>query len=326
MSRPASVVLRGTGSCLPDRIVRNEDFLSSIDTTDEWIRTRTGIRERRFASPDESSASLGIIASQRAIEQAGLTPADIDLIICATITPDLMCPSTANLIQTGLRCGQVPSFDILAACTGYLYAMSIAEQYIRNGAAKNVLVVGAEVVSRVTDFTDRNTCILFGDGAGAAVLSASDEPETGLRYSRLYSDAEKQHLIQVPGRVTTPSADGTTVRYLQMNGREVFRFAVSTLIGLMQDALREAEKLGTTISLVIPHQVNQRIIDSAMEHTSFPVDRVVVNLDRYGNTSAASVPMALDEALRQGRAATGDTILLVAFGGGLTWGSMLLTL
>ena len=204
--------------------------------------------------------------------------------------------------------------------------MSIAEQYIRNGAAKNVLVVGAEVVSRVTDFTDRNTCILFGDGAGAAVLSASDAPETGLRYSRLYSDAEKQHLIQVPGRVTTPSADGTTVRYLQMNGREVFRFAVSTLIGLMQDALKEAEKLGTTISLVIPHQVNQRIIDSAMEHTSFPVDRVVVNLDRYGNTSAASVPMALDEALRQGRAAAGDTILLVAFGGGLTWGSMLLTL
>jgi 3-oxoacyl-[acyl-carrier-protein] synthase-3 len=333
MSQLFGVALRGTGSCVPARVVPNDEFTEALnlDTSDEWIRTRTGIRERRYAGLGETSATLGLAAARSAIESAGLAPADVDLIVCATVTPDLMCPATANLIQAGLGCRQIPAFDVLAACSGFLYALSVASQFVRTGAVRNALVVGAEVLTRVTDFTDRNTCILFGDGAGAIVLSATPVLNAGVRNVRLYSDGTRQELIQVPSRVTPNPAPGAPLQprleYLRMVGREVFRFAVSRMIELIHQAEADCREMGLSgIDVLIPHQVNQRIIDAALESANFPPSKVVVNLDRYGNTSAASVPIALDEALRTGRCKPGDTVLLVAFGGGLTWSSAIITL
>jgi 3-oxoacyl-[acyl-carrier-protein] synthase-3 len=325
MNRTTKTALRGTGSSLPDRVVTNDEFVATIDTSDEWIRTRTGIRERRFAGPVETSGSLGISAARKALVKANLSAADLDLIVCATVTPDMMTPANACGIQAALGCRPIPAFDISAACTGFLYAMSVADQFIRAGSARNVLIVGAETLSRAMDLTDRNTCILFGDGAGAAILSAVESGDEGIHLIRLYSDGLNQHLIQVPGMVTPQSGDKPH-RHLRMNGREVFRFAVCRMIELIEEAMLECQRTGRKIDLLIPHQVNQRIIDSALESTDFPADRVMVNLDRYGNTSAASVPIALDEALEVGRAKPGDTVLLVAFGGGLTWGSAIMTL
>lgn len=327
MNRKLQCVLSGTGSSLPARIVPNEDFVSTLDTSDEWIRTRTGIRERRFAGPEETSASLGVLAARSALAKAKISAADLDLIICATVTPDMMTPANANIIQDALGCRPIPAFDIAAACTGFLYAMSVAEQFIRNGAAKHVLIVGTEVLSRATDFTDRNTCIIFGDGAGAAVLSASENPERGIHCVKLYCDGANHHHVTVPSMVSPPlGPDGKRDLFLRMNGREVFRFAIGRMIELIEDAQREVAKIGKRIDMLIPHQVNQRIIDSALESTAFPPNRVMVNLDRYGNTSAASVPIALDEALQEERVKIGDTVLFVAFGGGLTWGSAIVTL
>lgn len=326
MNRKTKAALRGTGSSLPDRIVTNDEFVATIDTSDEWIRTRTGIRERRFAGPGDTSASLGLSAAQKALAKAKITPSQIDLIVCATVTPDTMTPANACTIQAALGCRSIPAFDISAACTGFLYAMSVGDVYIRSGAAQNVLIVGAEVLSRAMDFSDRNTCILFGDGAGAAVLSASEYEEEGIHLIQLYSDGTNQHLIQVPGMVTAPPTGDKPHNFLRMNGREVFRFAVCRMIELIESAQLECQRNNRKIDLLIPHQVNQRIIDSALESTDFPAEKVMVNLDRYGNTSAASVPIALDEALETGRAKPGDTVLLVAFGGGLTWGSAIVTL
>jgi 3-oxoacyl-[acyl-carrier-protein] synthase-3 len=308
----------------------NDEFTATIDTSDEWIRTRTGIRERRLAGPGETSASLGLEAARRALAAADLTPPDLDLVLCATVTPDLMTPSTANVIQAGLGCRPVGSFDLTAACTGFLYGLSVAEQFIRTGSCRHVLVVGTETLSRVTDFTDRNSCILFGDGAGAVVLSASDELRRGLRSVRIFSDGTRRDLIQVPSattpRVPLEEGAGRHPEFLRMNGREVYRFAVNRMIELIDEALVDCQEWNREIDLLIPHQVNQRIIDAALDHSGFPAQKVMVNLDRYGNTSAASVPIALDEAIRTGRARPGDTVLLVAFGGGLTWGSAVITL
>jgi 3-oxoacyl-[acyl-carrier-protein] synthase-3 len=333
MTQLLGAALRGTGSCLPARVVPNDEFTDvlNLDTTDEWIRTRTGIRERRFAGSGETSATLGVDAARKAIASAGLTPADIDLIVCATVTPDLMCPATANLIQAALGCRHVPAFDLAAACSGFLYALSVGAQFVRTGAAKHALVIGAEVLTRTMDFTDRNSCILFGDGAGAVVLSGTPVLTTGVRTIRLYSDGSRQELIQVPSRVTPNPPPGPPqlqrLDYMRISGREVFRFAVTRMVELIEQARADARELGLSgIDVLIPHQVNQRIIDSALESTGFPADKVMVNLDKYGNTSAASVPIALDEALRAGRCKPGDTVLLVAFGGGLTWSSALVTL
>jgi 3-oxoacyl-[acyl-carrier-protein] synthase-3 len=332
MTQLLGVALRGTGSCLPARVVPNEEFTDvlALDTSDEWIRTRTGIRERRFAGSGETSATLGITASRRAVESAGLTPHDIDLIVCATITPDLMSPSTATLIQAGLGCRHIPAFDVSAACSGFLYALSVGSQFIRTGAARHAVVVGTEVLTRIIDFTDRNSCILFGDGAGAVVLSGTPVLNTGVRNIRLYSDGSRQELIQVPSRVTPNPPPGPPqlqrLEHMRLSGREVFRFAVTRMVELIEQAEADRRELGLSgIDVLIPHQVNQRIIDAALESSGFPAEKVVVNLDRYGNTSAASVPIALDEALRTGRCKPGDTVLLVAFGGGLTWSSAILT-
>ncbi len=330
MERPVIASIRGTGSYVPPRIVPNDEFTQSLDTSDEWIRTRTGIRERRHAAPGDTAATMGTLAAREALSAAGVSPAQIDLIVCATVTPDLMCPSTACLIQSYLDCRTIPAFDISAACSGFVYALSVGEQYIRTGSAQKVLVVGSEVLSRVTDFTDRNTCILFGDGAGAVVLAPSRDPKRGIQNIRLFADGSRQELIQVPSTVTPNPPPGSMVlpnlRYLRMNGREVFKFAVTQLRAQVELALEDCKRLGKELSLIVPHQVNVRVIDAALEDLNFPADRVVVNLDRYGNTSAASVPIALDEAVRTGRCHPGDTLLLVAFGGGLTWSSALVTM
>jgi 3-oxoacyl-[acyl-carrier-protein] synthase-3 len=333
MSQLFGVALRGTGSCLPARVVPNDEFTDALnlDTSDEWIRSRTGIRERRFAGLGETSASLGTAAARQALETAGLASTDLDLIVCATVTPDLMCPANACLIQAALGCRHIPAFDVSAACSGFLFALSTAAQFIRTGAARHALVVGAEVLTRTLDFTDRNSCILFGDGAGAVVLSATPVLTAGVRTIRLYTDGTRQDLIQVPSKVTPTPAPGSAVQprleYVRIVGREVFRFAVTRMIELIEQAEADCREMGLAgIDVLIPHQVNQRIIDAAIESCGFPAEKVMVNLDKYGNTSAASVPIALDEALRTGRCKPGDTVLLVAFGGGLTWSSAILTL
>jgi len=330
MDRPTTSFIRGTGRYLPERVVPNEEFTSTLDTSDEWIRSRTGIRERRYAAPAETSASMGTAAARIALEAAQLQPDELDMIVCGTVTPDLMCPSTACLIQAELGCGTIPAFDITAACSGFVYALSVADQFVRSGSAKNVLVLGAEVLTRVSDFSDRNTCILFGDGAGAVVLTSATDPRRGIHKIRLFADGARQELIQVPSMVTPNPPPGVgalpNLKFLRMNGREVFRFAVATLKQLVAEAREDCKKIGKEIQLIVPHQVNVRIIEAALDDMDYPVDRVVVNLDRYGNTSAASVPMALDEGIRDGRCKPGDTILLVAFGGGLTWSSALITL
>lgn len=332
MTQLFGAALRGTGRALPVRVVPNQEFTDvlKLNTSDEWICTRTGIRERRFAGPGETSATLGTAAARNAIAAAGLAPEDIDLVVCATVTPDFMCPATAALIQAALGCRPVPAFDVGAACSGFLYALSVGTQFVRTGAARHALVVGAEVLSRTLDLTDRNSCILFGDGAGAVVLSATPVVNTGVRAIRLHCDGSRQELIQVPSRVTPdPPADALLppLTHTRISGREVFRFAVTRMVELIERAERDVRELGLSgIDVLIPHQVNQRIIDAALESTGFPPDKVMVNLDRYGNTSAASVPIALDEALRTGRCEPGDTVLLVAFGGGLTWSSALVTL
>ncbi len=327
------VALTGTGSCLPARVVPNDEFAEALnlDTSDEWIRTRTGIRARRFAGLGETSASLGTAAARNALASARLDPGEIDLIICATVTPDLMCPANACLIQAGLECRCIPAFDISAACSGFLYALSVASQFVRTASAKHALVVGSEVLTRAMDLTDRNSCILFGDGAGAVVLSGSPVLNTGVRNIRLYSDGSRQELIQVPSRVTPNPPPGPAplqrLDYLRINGREVFRFAVTRMVELIQQAEIDCREMGLNgPDVLIPHQVNQRIIDAALTTSGFPAEKVMVNLDKYGNTSAASVPIALDEALRTGRCKPGDTVLLVAFGGGLTWSSAIVTL
>lgn len=333
MTQLLGVALRGTGSFLPARVVPNEEFTDvlNLDTSDEWIRTRTGIRERRFAGLGETSATLGTHAARAAVAAAGLTADDLDLIICATVTPDLMSPSTANLIQAALGCRHIPSFDLTAACSGFLYALSVGAQFVRTGAAKNALVIGAEVLTRILDFTDRNSCILFGDGAGAVVLGGTPVINAGVRTIRLYSDGSRQELIQVPSRVTPNPPPGRPqlqrLESMRLSGREVFRFAITRMVELIEQAVADCAELGLSgIDVLIPHQVNQRIIDAALESSGFPPEKVVVNLDRYGNTSAASVPIALDEAIRTGRCKPGDTVLLVAFGGGLTWSSALVTI
>jgi len=332
MNGSIAAALRGTGCSVPDRVVPNDWFTHYVETSDEWIRTRTGIRERRFVGPSETAGTLAVAASRNALAAAGMTPDDLDMIVCATVTPDHMCPSTACVVQAALGCRPIPAMDLSAACTGFLYALSVGEQFIRTRSVRNVLVIGADILSRTIDLTDRNSCILFGDGAGAVVLSATDTPDHGIRSIKLFADGAAggigaDKLIHLPAKATLqPPAAEKQRNHIWLNGREVFKFAVRRMIELTQDAIDECQRLGVEIKLLIPHQVNQRIIDAALEQTGFPADRVMVNLANYGNTSGASVPIALDEAMREGRAKPGDTVLLVAFGGGLTWGSVILTL
>jgi len=310
----------GTGSYLPERVVTNADLERMVDTSDEWIQERTGIRERRIAAPGETTCDLAEHAARHALEAAGLAPADLDLIVVATTTPDKVFPSTACLLQARLGVNGCPAFDIQAVCTGFIYGLSVVDHFIRSGSARRALLVGAETLSRILDWTDRHTSVLFGDGAGAVVLEASDSP--GILSTHLHADGAYEHLLTVDGGISQgyeKVADGTA--YIRMQGSEVFRVAVRTLGHIVEETL-EANGLGQdAIDWLVPHQANIRIIAATAKKLKMPMERVVVTVDVHGNTSAASVPLALDTAVRDGRIGRGQRLLLEAFGAGFTWGS-----
>ncbi len=316
--------IAGTGCALPERRLTNADLEKLVETSNDWIVQRTGMRERRVAGPGESTASLAAAAGRRAIDDANISPQDVDLLIVATLTPDRLTPSTACLVQHELGIERhIGAFDLNAACSGFVYGLATAAQFVQNGVFRNVLVIGAETLSKVVDYTDRNTCILFGDGAGAAVISRSENPERGLRAFELGANGAGAPFIGIPAGGSLHPATAQTVaermHYLKMNGREVYKFAVHQMTESLRAAMEACGLTAETVKLVVPHQVNQRIIDSATEKMGFPKEKVFINIERYGNTSAASVPIALDEARKSGRCGAGDWIIMVAFGAGLTW-------
>ena len=312
----------GTGSQVPDKRLTNDDLAKMVETNDEWIVQRTGIRERRVVAEGESTATLATAAARKAIAAAGIEPKDIELVICATITPEMVFPSTACFVAANLGIEGCPAFDMAAACSGFIYALNAGANFIKAGQYKNVLVMGAETLSRVTDYTDRSSCILFGDGAGAVVLQQTTDSGKGLIYSQLHSTGQGWEAMQLrPGsrHPIGPDMLDNKHHFMSLKGREVYKFAVSKFEELIDSAMKQCELTMDQVKLIVPHQVNQRIIDSAIERLNFPADRVYVNIDKYGNTSAASIPIALDEAWRAGRVQKGDVIIFVAFGAGLTW-------
>ncbi len=315
--------ITGTGSYLPETIVTNKDLEKKVDTTDEWIRTRTGIEKRHVAAADETTCDLAEKASRAALEAAGRSAADVDMIIVATTTPDLVFPSTACLLQQRLDIHGCPAFDVQAVCTGFIYAMSVADQYVRTGHARCVLVVGAETLTRILDWNDRSTCVLFGDGAGAVLLEVSDAP--GILSTHIHADGDYQHLLNVPAGISSNyDLLKAGQAFMQMQGNEVFKMAVNTLGRIVDETLAANSMNKEDVDWLVPHQANIRIISATAKKLSMPMERVVVTVDQHGNTSAASVPLALDEAVRDGRIKRKDTLLLEAFGGGFTWGSVLL--
>lgn len=315
--------IAGWGKCVPHRVVTNAELEKTVDTSDEWIVTRTGIRERHIAGEGETTASLSVGAAWQALDRAGIRASDLDLIIVATSSPDYLLPPVSSMIQDqlGASCG---AFMVTAGCTGFVYALATAQQFIAGGAYKNILVIGAEVISPAVDWTDRNTCVLFGDGAGAVVLQASDEPSGVLSFTLGSDGSGAEHLIMPGGGVANPPSQrmiDERTHYIRMNGREVFKFATRVM---GRAAIEAVEKAGLTIDdidLLIPHQANARIIELAARQVGLPMDKVFVNIQHYGNTSAASIPIALVEAIEQGRCTENSTLLLVGFGAGLTWAS-----
>jgi 3-oxoacyl-[acyl-carrier-protein] synthase-3 len=310
-----SVVL-GVGSALPKRRVTNQELAETVDTSDEWIVERTGIRSRYVAGDGETTASLAADAARRALEQAELAPTDIDLIVLATATPDQTFPSSATKVQAALGISDCVAFDVHAVCTGFLYALSVADSMLRSGNAAKALVIGAETFSRILDWEDRATCVLFGDGAGALVLSA-EEGESGILATKLHADGRHNDLLFVDGG---PSTTGT-VGKLRMKGREVFRHAVVNLADVLNEVLADAGLTAADVDWVVPHQANARILDATAKKLGLPAEKVVVTVDQHANTSAASVPLAFDAAVRDGRIKRGDLVVLEAMGGGFTWGA-----
>jgi len=313
--------LIGTGSYLPGNPVSNQDLAArGIDTSDEWIVTRTGIRSRYLAEPGTTSSELGLIAAQRALEMAGIVAGELDLIIVATSTPDFIFPSTACLIQGRLGNKGATAFDVQAVCAGFTYALGIAEKFIRSGSHKKALVIGAEVFSRILDWNDRGTCVLFGDGAGAVVLEASDAP--GILATAMHADGSQNGILNVPGQICSGQVTGDP--FLRMDGQAVFKFAVRVLAEIADEVCQAANIQTADVDWLIPHQANIRIIDATGKKLGISRERVIVTVDRHGNTSAASVPLALDEAVRDGRIQRGQKVLLEGVGGGFTWGAALL--
>jgi len=315
--------IAGTGGYLPERIMENTELEHMVDTSDEWIKSRTGIHKRHIAAENETTCDLAEHAARLAMEAASVTADEIDLIIVATTTPDLIFPSTACLLQERLGVSGTAAFDVQAVCTGFIYALSIADKFIKTGAAKKALVVGAETLSNIIDWTDRDTCVLFGDGAGAVVLEVSDQP--GIISTFLHADGQHKDLLRVPAGISTDYAsvkDGNA--FIEMQGNEVFKMAVNTLGRIVDETLAANNLDKHDIDWLIPHQANTRIISATAKKLDMPMDKVVVTVDQHGNTSAASVPLALDEAVRDGRIQRGDKLLLEAFGGGFTWGSALI--
>ncbi len=309
-------VIKGTGSALPKNRVSNAELAAKVDTSDEWITERTGIKFRHIAGPDETTATLATLAARNALEAAGMTADDIDLIIVATATPDQTFPASATIVQHALGCNGGVAFDVAAVCSGFLYAFSVAESMIRAGSAKNALVIGSETFSRILDWEDRATCVLFGDGAGAVVLSG-EVGTRGALATRLHADGRHNELLYVDGG---PSTTGT-VGKLRMKGREVFRHAVTNLANVMTETLAAADVAANDVDWVVPHQANARIIDATAKKLGLDPAKVVMTVDQHANTSAASVPLALDVAVRDGRIKSGDIIVLEAMGGGFTWGA-----
>ncbi len=323
-----SVIISGIGAYAPDKILTNEEISTFVDTSDEWIRTRSGISERRIAAADEGTSDMGVAAARKALADAGLSATDIDLLVVGTMTPDMAFPSTACLIQHKLGMRQIPALDVAAACSGFLYTLDVANAMLRSGNYRNVLVIGAEKMSSMLDWKDRATCVLFGDGAGACVLALDDRPDIGLLRSHLLADGSNPSLLYMPaGGSTCPATLGTVnagQHFLKMNGREVFKLAVKGMESASLHVLKEQGWTTDDLACVIPHQANIRIIESLAERLSIDINRFVINIDRYGNTSAASIPIALAEARASGRIRSGDRILLAAFGAGLTWGASLI--
>jgi len=316
-----------TGSYVPDRVVTNRDLEKTVDTTDEWIMERTGIRERRIAAASQASSDLAFEAAQKALKQAHLKPKDIDLVIVATCTPDMAFPSTACFLQDRLGIKHSGAFDINAACSGFVYGLHLASSLIRSEAHKRILLVGSEVLSRVTDWEDRTTCVLFGDGAGAVIIEGTKE-KRGIISTHIQADGGLGELIMLPGGGTrTPCSKDMLLKrlqYIKMKGNETFKVAVRTLEELAARTINDNGLDPSQLSLLIPHQANLRIIQATAKRLNLPEEKVFVNIEKYGNTSAASIPIALDEAVHGGRVKDGDYILLEAFGGGLTWASALL--
>ena len=318
--------ITGTGSYLPPRRLTNADLaaelaLQGVETSDEWIVERTGIRARHFAAPDVCSSDLGLEAAKNALDAAGLQASDIDLIIVATSTPDMVFPSAACILQNKLGIAGCPAFDIQAVCSGFVYALTIADAMIRTGSASKALVIGAEVFSRILDFSDRTTCVLFGDGAGAVVLEASDTP--GILASDLHADGKHVDILCVPGNVSGGKVLGHAL--LKMDGQAVFKLAVGVLDSAARAALAKASLQATDIDWLIPHQANIRIMQSTAKKLKMPAEKLIVTVDQHGNTSAASIPLALDASVRSGKIKKGDVLMLEGVGGGFTWGAVVLT-
>lgn len=312
----------GTGSYLPSRVVTNAEFAARLDTSDQWIRERTGIVQRHIAEPAQASSDLALEASRAALSAASVKPGEIDLIIVATSTPDFIFPSTACLLQAKLGIRNCPAFDVQAVCSGFVYALATADNFIRAGTHRRALVVGSEVFSRILDWNDRGTCVLFGDGAGAVVLSAADRP--GLHASVLRADGSHADILSVPGNVCGGRITGSP--FLQMQGSQVFKFAVKVLDEVARETVAAAGMTLADIDWLIPHQANVRILEATARKLGLPLERLVVTVDHHGNTSAASVPLALDEFVRAGRIREGQRVLLQGVGGGFTWGATLVTM
>lgn len=316
--------IAGTGSYLPDRILTNADLEKIVETSDQWIRERTGIQQRHIAAEGQTTVDLAEQAALRAMEAAGVTAAELDLIVMGTTTPDIIFPSSACLLQARIGANGCPAFDVNAACSGFIFALTTADKFIRSGAAKTVLVVGAETLTRMLDWSDRNTCVLFGDGAGAVVLKA--DAETGILSTHLHSDGGKKELLYNPVGVSAGfklDEKNAGVRVL-MAGSDVFKYAVKALDSVVDEALNANGIDKTQLDWLIPHQANLRIIEATAKRLAMPMDRVVLTVHKHGNTSAASVPLALDEAVRSGKVQRGQLVLMEAFGGGFTWGSALM--
>jgi len=312
----------GTGGYLPKKVMTNHDLEKMVDTTDQWIRERTGIAQRHIAADDETTVDLAEHASRRAIEAAGIEPSEIDLIIFATSTPDKIFPSSACILQARLDIHGCPAFDIQAVCTGFIYALAVADKFIKTGSARKALVVGAETFSRILNWQDRATCVLFGDGAGAVVLEASDE--AGILSSHIHADGQYENLLWVPHGIADGYEEVKQGRaFVEMAGNEVFKMAVNTLGRIVDETLAANKMMKSDIDWLVPHQANIRIIKATAKKLKMSMDQVVVTVDTHGNTSAASVPLALDVAVRDGRIKRNELVLLEAFGGGFTWGSVL---
>lgn len=315
--------IAGTGHYVPERILTNAELEKIVDTTDEWIRSRSGIEQRHIAADDQTTASLAIEAAKRAIDAAGITPGDIDFLVVGTTTPDLVFPNVGTIVQEALGIHGCAAFSVEAACSGFIYALSIADKFVTSGESKNALVIGAETLSRITDWTDRSTCVLFGDGAGAVVLQPSTEQ--GIISTHLHADGQYKDLLYAPAGVSKrPQGDLNKEFAIHMQGNEVFKLAVKTLGAVVKETLEANSLDHDALDWLVPHQANKRIIEATAKRLGMPMEKVILTVAKYGNTSAASVPMALDVAVRDGRIKRGDLLLAEAFGGGFTWGSALI--